>query len=275
MLKIVLIGDLHYFASTDDNAPLLNDRDSFFDNYVRTILDNGADLYISIGDLTHMGLAEEFESLQQYFDDAGATFRSVLGNHDVLSMPKSELLTVTGQPRYGAMETDEALLVFLDTTKEAELHGWGLDAEQWDWLREQIPRSMDKPILVFGHHPVPETTSGSPGGERPFMPYQDMRPLLRERGGPGFYFNGHTHTHSVVHQGQWRFIQTAAAFCRPCFRLIELDGHQVRIRTIDAGGDSLLRSAKALHDRLKGFHRPGGEIDEQTDLEIDIREEFD
>lgn len=271
MLKIALMGDLHYFASADGNAPLHMDRDSFFDRYARAILDSGADLYISLGDFTHMGLAEEFESCRRYFADAGEAFRSVLGNHDVLSMPKSELLAVTGQPRYEALETDEALLVFLDTTKEMELHGWGLDAAQWNWLSEQMRRSADKPILVFGHHPVPGTTSGSPDGESAFMPYQDMRPLLGERTGPGFYFNGHTHTHSVVCQEQWHFIQTAAAFCHPCFRLIDLNGRRVRIRTVTVGGDPLHRNAKALHDRLKGFHRPDWGIEEQPDLEIDIR----
>lgn len=159
-------------------------------------------------------------------------------------MPKGELLAVTGQPRYDAVETDGALLVFLDTTKELELHGWGLDAEQWDWLRGQMHRAADKPIFVFGHHPVPGMTSSSPDGESRFMPHQDIRPLLWERHGPGFYFNGHTHTHSVVRHGQWHFIQTAAAFCRPCYRLIELDDYRVRIRTVTAGGDSLFRSAK-------------------------------
>lgn len=269
-MKIVLMGDLHYFTAENGNALLQQYRDSFFNSYVQALLDNEADLYISIGDLTNLGLAAEFEGFNRYFAGAGVTFRAVLGNHDVLSMPKEELLAVTGQPRYNAMETDEALLVFLDTTKEMDLHGWGLDAEQWNWLQKQIRHSEEKPIFIFGHHPVPGTTSGSPDGERLFKPYQDIRPLLLERRGPGFYFNGHTHTHSVVRQGQWHFIQTAAAFCHPCFRLIDLDGHRAHIQTVTAGGESLLQNAKVLHDRLKGFHRPGGQIEEQPDIEIKI-----
>ncbi|MCZ8511530.1 metallophosphoesterase [Paenibacillus filicis] len=267
MLKIALMGDLHYPAVTKEDNPLLIEaRDQFFKYYFQTFLETEADYHISIGDITHLGIREEFEAIHHYVRNGSRNFRFVLGNHDILAYPKSELLQYTNQPRYSVIETDEALLVFLDTTKELELHGWGLDAEQWEWLPEQLRRSEDKALMIFAHHPVPGTTSSSPGTDAPFEPFQDIRPLLSSHKGTGLYFNGHTHTHSIVEKDSWHYIQTAAAICHPSIRIIELNNNQVQIKSIELDDEPFMRNRQYLHDHLKGFHRPKGTIYESKDL---------
>jgi 3',5'-cyclic AMP phosphodiesterase CpdA len=268
MLTIALMGDLHYPQLQMQNEALLEAREKFFPAYLKSFMGTKADFHISVGDLSHMGLAEEFEAVRRLTENTGGALRFVLGNHDVLALPKNELLPVTRQPRYGSVETERALLVFLDTTKELELHGWGLDAEQWEWLQWQMELAPDKTMMVFAHHPVPDTTSGSPKADAGFMPLQDIHPLLQKRKGTSFYFNGHTHTHSIARRDQWHFIQTAAALCHPCFRLIELNGREVRIRTISLEEEPLSESGKLLHDQLKGFHRPKNFTCEPSDLEV-------
>jgi Icc protein len=256
MVRIALMGDLHYPQITDDNQELKEAREKFFSNYFNIFFTTEADFHFSIGDLTHGGLQEEFEEVYQYVRKYGRIFRQVLGNHDVLGVPKSTILSIIGLPFYDMIETEEAILILLDTTKEQQLHGWGLDSEQWMWFRNHIHSALNKPMLVFAHHPVPGTTLGSPSHDRQFEAFQDIRPILKDRKEPGFYFNGHTHSHSIANKENWHYIQTAAAICDPCFRIIEINKDGIGIETVSVNGGSLEDARQVLYHKLPGFHRP-------------------
>jgi Icc protein len=266
MLRIALMGDLHYPELGGNEAHLRDAKAQFYGHYVKEFMDTQADLHISIGDLTHNGFAEEFRDVYRVVRESGVHFRQVLGNHDVLAMRKEAILAITKQPRYEALDTEHALIVLLDTTLELDLYGWGLDAEQWDWLELKMSEAGEKPVLVFAHHPVPGTTAESPEPGAEFAPYQNIRSLLDKSSGGGLFFNGHTHTHHIVTQGKWHFIQTAAALCDPCFRLIEIDTDEIRVRTIPAAHEDIMRSRSILHEQLSGFHRPPDFAREQRDL---------
>jgi 3',5'-cyclic AMP phosphodiesterase CpdA len=267
MTKIALIGDLHYptLASEIGDVELISARDKFYAKFLAAFLAEEADCHVCIGDLSHMGLAEEFVGFRKALDEqvpvgrqsgAEVRFRAVLGNHDVLALPKREISALMEQPLYEMVETDDALLIFLDTTRGFELHGWGVDEAQWRWLEERIGYAPEKAMAIFAHHPVPGTTGDSPSADGSFAPFQDLRPLLARRSGLALYCNGHTHTHSIASAGGWRFVQTAAAYCHPCYRMIEIVDGVANVRTVAIRDEEVNEYAKFLYDKLTKFHKP-------------------
>ncbi|MBS4198160.1 metallophosphoesterase [Bacillus sp. FJAT-49732] len=148
MMRIALLGDLHYPDVGSNNEELSVAVDHFFGQYLREFFSVEADFHVSIGDLTHLGLESEFVNVYNYIKQYNINFRAVLGNHDVLSLPKEKISSLIQQSTYDLIETQGSLLLFLDTTKEFELHGWGLDQKQWQWLEKQIDRSKEKPLFI-------------------------------------------------------------------------------------------------------------------------------
>jgi len=266
MIRIALLGDLHY-PKIDKKEDVLHEAaEYFYKNFLNEFLAVDADWHVSIGDLTHLGLEDEFREIYKLIESSQVKFQFALGNHDVLSLTKENILKLVKQPRYEAIETNECMLLFLDTTKELQLHGWGLDKEQWDWLEIQISRSKDKPLLIFAHHPVPNTTKDSPTDHTEFEPLQDIRPLLDRREGLLLYFNGHTHTQSIVQKGNSHFIQTGAVLCDSNYMLIELEDGEIIIYLHTIDDDQLGASRDILYKKLKDYHRPQPNI--QQDLKL-------
>lgn len=255
MIRLALMGDLHY-PYLENGDPLWSAREVFYSGFFHEFLATDADYYVSVGDLSHYGRRDEFEQILPYIGSKQSDFHFVLGNHDVIGQPKETLLSHLGHPRYYSIETEEAVLVFLDTTKELKLHGWGLDMDQWYWLENQLQRYSEKRMVVIAHHPVPDTTSNSPKGDRSFEPYQDLRPLLIQRRAGGLFLNGHTHTHSIFSSEGWHYVQTSAVLCEPSFRLIEVGKEQLKIKRVQIKSNSTLEAAQILHDHLEDFHRP-------------------
>ncbi|MCJ8008193.1 metallophosphoesterase family protein [Lederbergia wuyishanensis] len=254
-MRIALLGDLHYPDVDSNKKELSAAVDHFFEQYLREFFSIEADFYVSIGDLTHLGLESEFLTIYNYIKQYDINFRAVLGNHDVLSLSKEEICSLIQQPSYDWIETQSALLLFLDTTKEFELHGWGLDQKQWQWLEEQIVRSREKPLFIFAHHPVPETTAFSPNSAD-LVSFQDIRPLLKKREGLVIYFNGHTHIQDYHRENCHHYIQAGAPICNMEVLLIELNGNEVDVKKVDVRNKELEDSRKILYETLPDFHRP-------------------
>lgn len=272
MMRLILMGDLHYPYLEQSNDQLLEARERFYSQFLQKFLEIEADWHISLGDLTNQGVAEEIEYVFSHISESNRSFRHVLGNHDTYSLPKDQILAITGQPRYNAIETEEALLVFLDTTKEMDWEHWGgdMDAKQLEWLEKQVRRSGSKPLLIFGHHPVYNTTTRSEGENLSIDPYIDMRFILEQKEGLGLYFNGHNHVHSIVQQDQWHFIQTAACLDQPCFRLVEIDAEEVRIQLIPVVDRDILNSAPAIYEEMPYFRHTPDAQGEETDRSYTI-----
>lgn len=272
MLRMVLMGDLHYPSMENPSEEFLEMRERFYTRFLQRFLEVEADYHISLGDLTNQGVAEELEYVFSHINESNRSFHHVLGNHDTYSLPKDQILTITGQPRYNAIETEEALLVFLDTTKEMNWEHWGgdMDARQLEWLENQVRRSGSKPLFIFGHHPVYNTTTRSQMEKLSIDPYIDMRFILGQKEELGLYFNGHNHVHSIVHQDQWHYIQTAACLDQPCFRLVEIDEREVRIQLIPVEDTDVLNSAQVIHDEMPYFRHTPDAQGKETDRSYTI-----
>lgn len=260
MMRLALCGDLHFFDNqfVQGNEELLRAKECFYEKYLQKLFEIEADLHISLGDLTHMGTEEEFENVYQYIRSSGVSFRQVLGNHDAYELPKTKLQSLIDQPLNDVYETSDALFVFVDSTREMDPQDYSghLNPEQLEWLETQMFVSPSKPILVFAHHPLYNTTTGSLDEKMHIDPTIDMRAILQKRQGNCFYFNGHNHVHSIVKEGQWNFIQTAAGLCHPSIRIVEIDKSEVRTRIVAIEDEELVRAAQVLYEKLPLYHRP-------------------
>ncbi|UQZ83849.1 cyclic 3',5'-adenosine monophosphate phosphodiesterase [Paenibacillus konkukensis] len=254
-MRIALLGDFHYSRMDGGTAEMLEARDAAYKTMLDAFLQTEADLHISLGDLTHGGYPEEFRYVFEQINGSGRSFIHVLGNHDTYSIPKTEILAITGQQRYGAIELDEAKLLFLDSTKEMNRSDWGgeLDERQLAWLKEQLEQSGGKPVLVFAHHPVYDTTAHSTKDKLSIHPDIDIQSALRAKQGPAFYFCGHNHINSIVSRDGWHYIQTAACLDHPAFRLIELSGKKLTIGFVTMEDETLSSHIERFNTQVKGF----------------------
>ncbi|SFT19110.1 metallophosphoesterase [Paenibacillus sp. BC26] len=271
-MKLLLMGDLHYHEIDTTIPGLPEARTAFYQTLLEQFLNTDADLHISLGDLTNFGSAVELQEVYDLLWHEKRNFVHVLGNHDLYSQTREQVLEITGQERYHAIDTDTATLVFLDTAREmntADWSGW-MDEEQLQWLEYCVEKSGTKPLLVFGHHPVYQTTTRSEMDKGSIHPSIDMWRILNLKQGTGVYFNGHTHVNSIVAQNNWTFVQLSAALDQPGFRVVDLEDEQIRISTIDVM--FLEEHAAILHQHISHYgHNPnarGLDTDRQHNIPL-------
>ncbi|WP_416147584.1 metallophosphoesterase family protein [Salipaludibacillus sp. HK11] len=252
MLKLALIGDLHYPRLEKETEEFMRARDYFYQSFIDQFTAEEASFHISIGDLTHHGYMNELEDIYRYLGQRTINFRHVLGNHDAYTNRKSDILAMINQPRYNKVETEEAILLFLDTTREMNADDWSgdMDQEQLEWLDKSIEESGTKAVMIFGHHPVYDTTDRSTFKNLSIVPEIDMKAILNKKKGPGFYFCGHNHSHSITQENQWTFVQTADCLDHQSYRLIEVDKDQVQISMITIENEHMSAQANVVHNEL-------------------------
>ncbi|WP_308638279.1 metallophosphoesterase family protein [Paenibacillus silvisoli] len=269
-MKLVLMGDLHYHEIDEANPGWQEARAVFYQTMLGRFMDEEGNFHISLGDLTNFGTAVELQEVYEYLRRDDRTFIHVLGNHDVYAQTKQEVLEITGGQRYHAMMTNQAMLIFLDTAREMDLTDWGgwVDEEQLEWLEQMVKASGTKPLLVFGHHPVYNTTKRSEKDKGSIHPSIDMWRILSQKEGTGIYFNGHTHVDSIAEQNNWVFVQVSACLDQPAFRIIDIGEDSVRISAVDVEEAGLSDHAATLHDHMN-FFSPTAEA-RGTDTEREI-----
>lgn len=145
------------------------------------------------GDLTARGRLEEYRAFLDCYETAfGERLVHVRGNHDAMSGERyaDAPLQVVRLPG--------ATLVVLDTVVEGSDSG-KIDGEQLDAL-DEIARTADGPVLVFGHH-----HPWNPGSAVRHAGYFGINPddserlveVVRRRPAVIGYFAGHTHRNRV------------------------------------------------------------------------------
>lgn len=155
----------------------------------------GPDAVVVKGDLTSNGTREEYDRfLEVYAPAFGDRLVHVRGNHE-----SYHSLAVADEPTQERVLAGTTLAV-LDTSRDATVNG-RISTEQLDWLDELASRA-DRPVLVFGHHPVwnpaeerrhPATFGLIPDDTEALVAVFARRPALLG------YFAGHTHRNKVVH----------------------------------------------------------------------------
>jgi predicted phosphodiesterase len=265
------MGDLHYHEIDESITEWKESRDVFYQSLLGRFLDMDADYHISLGDLTHFGTSLELREVYEILRRKERTFIHVLGNHDLYSQKRREVLEITGQQRYRAIDTEKAMMVFLDTAKEMDVNDWGgwIDDEQLQWFEEMVKASGTKPLLVFGHHPVYQTTARSERDKGSIHPDIEMWRVLSRKIGTGIYFNGHTHVDSIVEQNNWTFIQLSSCLDQHGFRIVEIADKEISISAVDMNEADLTDHAAILHLHMSHFkHNPDarGEVKDRESI---------
>lgn len=254
-MKMVVMGDLHYHEYDETVAELPAAHSAFYESLLNNFLELDADFHISLGDLTHLGTARELQEVYGLLRRVDRNFIHVLGNHDLYAQTRDQVLEISGQQRYHHVDTGEAVLAFLDTAREQDFEDWGgfVDEEQLRWLETVVQQSGSRPLLVFGHHPLFDTTARSTLEKCSIHPDIDMWSILAKKQGTGVYFNGHTHVDSIVSRDNWTFVQLAACLDVPAFRAVELTEDEVRIHAVEALDEEVAGMASLLHTNMKYF----------------------
>ncbi|MBJ6362556.1 metallophosphoesterase family protein [Paenibacillus sp. GCM10012307] len=271
-MKLVIMGDLHYHDVDPGIPGLLVARNLFYGNLLGRFLQTEGDLHISLGDLTNTGSATELREVSEMLRRRNRTFIHVLGNHDLYTRTKREVLEITGQQQYHMLDAGSSILVFLDTAREMELSnggGW-LDEEQLEWLEAIVLASGTKPVIIFAHHPVHNTTIGSDRVKGSLHPEVPIWNILKQKQGTGIYFNGHAHADSIVTQQNWTFIQVSACLDQPAYRVVELEKNRFQMTTIDVTDAGVVTHIPMLKRHILYYNSNPDARGKDADRQIDI-----
>lgn len=254
-MKIVIMGDLHYPEIEKGIPDLEKARADFYQTFLGRFLDIEADMHVSLGDLTNYGLTSELRDVYEFLAQKEKNFYHVLGNHDLYAQPRQEVLAFTKQSRYHAIISDNAVFAFLDTAKEMDQKDWGgwIDDEQLQWFENVVIDSGTKPLFVFAHHPVYNTTKRSDMDKGSIHPSIDMWKILEQKQGIGVYFNGHTHIDSIEALHNWTFVQTSACLDQPALRILEIRDEEILISAVDITDKEVVENASIIYNNIEHF----------------------
>ncbi len=128
------------FKSIIDDIKLLYPKPSFI---------------IHTGDITEMGLIDEFKEYQQFIDTTGIKFYHVMGNHDVrwANNGYKNYSSVFGEA-YQSFDFGDVHFILLNSCLLLEQYGH-FTLEQLKWLKNDLEKTgTNKPIIMAAHHPL-------------------------------------------------------------------------------------------------------------------------
>lgn len=267
-MRIAVAGDMHYPELPEENQHLKSIRNEFYLNYCRRFFSIDADLYVSIGDLTNFGTKRELKEIYHVIGQFEKPFIHVLGNHDVYGNKRETVLNITDQKRYHAISTDVCDLAFIDTTRDQNTERWDgtVDGEQLSWLSEVVEQSGTRPLLVFGHHPLKNTTAYSNQAYSSINQDVPLWEVLQRKEGIGMYVNGHNHFYSFAERDQWIFTQLACILDHQAVRIIDIEKQKIDCKTINVSNETMKRQAQLLGNAIEHFRLATSCLSSNNDL---------
>ena len=254
-MRIAVLGDFHYSRLADADEEARHARDRATQKILDAFFNENADLYVSVGDLTHMGHPDEYRNIYARIQTYGKPFVHALGNHDAYSLTKKEIISLTGQKRYHLIETSSARLLVLDTAREMNLPDWSgtIDEEQRRWLSDMLYTDDPRPAIIFAHHPIHHTTARSTFDKLSIAPEEKIDELILNAPTMGVYVCGHNHIHSIAERKQWCFVQIAAAWDVPSYRLLTVHEQSITIELKTIDDPELDELIHRFHHLMDGF----------------------
>jgi len=114
------------------------------------------DFVVISGDLADTPVAEEYHYLVELLAALKLPLAGIPGNHDGRDMMRAAFLIAayafSSGPLNQNIEVEQLDLVLLDSSVPGKPHG-ELDAPTLQWLDTTLGSSVDRPALVFLHHP--------------------------------------------------------------------------------------------------------------------------
>jgi 3',5'-cyclic AMP phosphodiesterase CpdA len=114
------------------------------------------DFVVISGDFADTPAAEEYDYLKRLLEPLELPFAGIPGNHDSRDMMRAAFAQNDDVAPGGALNRRIAVggldLVLLDSSVAGQPHG-ELEAPTLRWLEAELRSSVDRPALVFLHHP--------------------------------------------------------------------------------------------------------------------------
>lgn len=254
-MRIACIGDLHYPSMIGKSEKVKAARDTFYTEFLQSFFNIEADYYVSTGDLTNFGQADELREVYGIIRKHDKPFIHAFGNHDLLGVSKEEVLEITNSRQNISIDTDQAKIISLETARDHELVNCSgyLTNEQLTWLEEEITQSGEKPLFIFAHHPVFDTTVKSNFKYRSILPEIPILDVLWKKQGNAIYVNGHNHKDSMEVIENWTFVQSSAVLDDCTIRIFEIDENTISIQSVDVGTPELADMAQIIGSNIDYF----------------------
>lgn len=135
-LRILVVGDNH-----GDNP--------VYRRILRDAKTAGYDLMVNLADTSEHGLESEFADVSDLEAPLPFPVLHVVGSHDIRTDASRGTFERAFNPRYFARDIGPVHLVLLDNADRAV----GFDAEQLDWLEQNLTTNRQPQTLIFFHRP--------------------------------------------------------------------------------------------------------------------------
>ena len=117
-----------------------------------------------------------------------------------------------------------------------------------------MEESGDKTVILFGHHPIYDTTFRSNYNKLSIDPEMDVYSVLKNKKGNAIYVCGHNHYDSIVQKDNWTFVQIGAVLDNPSVRIFDIEEDKVTISAQTILDDSYLEEAGFIAEQMEYFN---------------------
>lgn len=257
-MRIACIGDAHYSAMHWRTKALKEQNEFFYHKIFASLFAQEADLYLSLGDLTHYGSPREFRSVYKIINShrkENQRFENLVGNHDLLVQTKASYQALTGSKLYWSEDYDDVKLIFMDTSRA--LHpgksSSSISWEQAEFVKKELEEAGDKLALVFAHHPPERMTFRNEKGRVDKSLTLDQ--ILKHKKGRGIVVNGHLHQDRFYTRGEWGFLQFNDLLDEPTVRCLDIKDGKLTMSTISFTQHEMIHAARNIALALLTFRR--------------------
>lgn len=271
-MKIRFISDLHYTLLEDVKSQAYQSHEA----YIRTVLDalfsQEADIYMSTGDLVNLGSLDEISQIYNWIEAYDKPFHHILGNHDLLRLGRKEW----PQTFYkgNIHKSYEGFhLIYLETAREknAEDYSGYIDQETGDWLAKSLEKTDQDPVLLFGHHPVYDTSRRSTIDKMHVLPEYQLAEKMAVKQGPAFYIHGHNHCDSITFQDNWTYIQAACELEHPAIQEIEISKEGLTYQSKSIENTQLAQWRADFIDDLPAFAKVENSLGTKLEKNLQLK----
>jgi 3',5'-cyclic AMP phosphodiesterase CpdA len=182
------------------------------------------DLVVISGDLADTPTAEEYEHLERLLAKLELPFVGIPGNHDSRELMRAAVpqsYAFASGPLNQRLELGGLDLVLLDSSVPGKPHG-DLDAATLQWLEAMLAAAVDRPALLFLHHP-PFKTGIWHMDRQNLLNAADLAPIVRRHSRVQLIATGHVHRATLA-----MFAGVATTICPAPNHAVDLDLEQLR-----------------------------------------------
>ncbi len=176
---------------------LLGDTHNYYDNFSAVVgkinNDDEVDLVIQVGDITNLGLLEEYEWAYDIFSRIRRPFLVVIGNHDAISFGKDIYSELFGSYNFSFVYGEIHFIFF--NNNDLEFRPASID---YSWLKKQLLHRREELIKIVVSH-IP------PWADRSFRSTQKFEEILVNHG-VELSLHGHTNRGFQEHESGSTFI---------------------------------------------------------------------